>query len=213
MTGKQRIVVFASGQLDDDDGIKQRIRPESDLIYCADGGANHAARLGFVPDLVIGDLDSISDEIKAALRANGRTELVEDPDQRRTDLELVLARAIDRAPDEIWVYGAFGGRLDHLLANITLLATLKAPMPVYLAEVNQYLFHSRKTVTLSGKPGDIVGVTPLEPIPSLRYEGLLWPANEPPYALGWQGASNRMTGNSATIYIEEGQALITHMSV
>ena len=209
-----RALILAAGPLGDLARLIGLPRPD-DVIICADGGTHHAILLGLTPDVVIGDLDSVGPDHVAALRSNGRTRVIEDPDQRRTDLELAIALALARGCNDIIVLGGLGGRMDHALANLLLPARLALSKPhlppIAFTDGQHWIRHIDTPLTLLGKPGDIVSVIPLTPIPGLRFEGLLYPANEPPYSLGWQGVSNRMEGTEARIVVEQGRALVIHL--
>ncbi len=209
-----RALILAAGPLGDVARLRPLLQPD-DLIICADGGANHAATLGLVPDVVIGDLDSVTPGHLAALRNNGRTQVIDDPDQRRTDLELAIDVACQRGATDLLVLGALGGRIDHMLANLLLPAWLALrmaqPLPILFTDGQHWIRHIDAPLTLHGQPGDIVSVVPLTPLPSLRFTGLHYPANETPFVMGWQGVSNRMVAEQATIFVENGRALVIHM--
>jgi thiamine pyrophosphokinase len=214
----RRALILAAGPLGAEDRLRRLLRPD-DVIVCADGGAAHAAVLGVVPDIVIGDLDSVAPALVAALRANGHTRVIDDPDQRRTDLELAIDAAQTLGATEALVLGALGGRADHMLANLLLPAWLAlrtpsaqhAPLPLLFTDGMQWIRHIDGRLVLHGQAGDIVSVVPLTPVPDLHFEGLHYPANEPPYTLGWQGVSNRMLGTEAVIDIGQGRALVIHI--
>src|SRR5581483_3387438 len=92
--------------------------PPGATIVAADGGAEHAQRMGLHVDLLVGDLDSVSE---AAL---ARAERVDPHPTMKdaTDLELALAAAVRLGPEHILVVGGSAGRLDHLLGAILVLA-------------------------------------------------------------------------------------------
>src|SRR5689334_1140183 len=94
----------------------------ADLLVAADGGALPLLRLGITPQLVIGDLDSLDADSQAALAAQG-AELRPYPRAKdETDLELALLEVAARGPSSIDILGGLGGRWDHTLANVALLA-------------------------------------------------------------------------------------------
>lgn len=94
-------------------------KPEG-LIICADHGLDHAMAAGIKPDIVVGDLDSVKcsppDGVKVI-----RTPAEKDD----TDTILACETAIENGCDEIRLYCALGGRLDHTIANIQTLEFLR----------------------------------------------------------------------------------------
>lgn len=85
-------------------------------VYAVDAGFAHLAAIDRAPDLAIGDFDSLG-YVPRARR------VVRHPAKKdKSDLELALERACARHADEVWVYGALGGRLDHTVANLQILA-------------------------------------------------------------------------------------------
>ncbi len=99
----------------------------ADLVIAADGGLLHAEREGLVPDLVIGDFDSLG------CLPRGTNVITHPIEKDDTDMALAVKEALLRGADEIILFGALGGRLDHTLANITLLLSLaRQGIQVYL---------------------------------------------------------------------------------
>ncbi|MFN2322443.1 MAG: thiamine diphosphokinase, partial [Trueperaceae bacterium] len=87
-----------------------------DLVIAADGGLRHAAALGLVPDLLVGDLDSVD---AAVLAAHPGLESERHPtDKDALDLELALDAAAARGAGRITVVGGLSGRLDQTLATV-----------------------------------------------------------------------------------------------
>ena len=93
-----------------------------DRVIAADFGAHHVRAWGWPIDLLVGDLDSLPADEVAALQAAGVPVVTVPQAKDETDLELALARALDGGAREIVICGALGGRADHLLANVLLLA-------------------------------------------------------------------------------------------
>jgi len=85
-------------------------------LVAADGGADRALALGRMPELAVGDLDSLSDRARDAL---GPDRLLRNDDQETTDFDKALAAV--QAPMVLAV-GFAGARLDHTLAAMGTLA-------------------------------------------------------------------------------------------
>ena len=99
---------------------RERHRPVG--LICADGGARHIHALGLTPDLIVGDMDSLDVELQRDFVVKG-SRIIRYPETKdETDSELALQMAFMMTPDEIRIYGALGARIDHTLANLTLLA-------------------------------------------------------------------------------------------
>jgi thiamine pyrophosphokinase len=94
-----------------------------DRVVAADFGAHHARAWGWPVDLLVGDLDSLPPDEAAALRDAGVPVVTAPRAKDETDLELALAHALDIGADELVICAALGGRTDHLLANVLLLAS------------------------------------------------------------------------------------------
>lgn len=88
-----------------------------DAVVAVDGGFASLAAVGCAPDLAIGDFDSLG------YVPGGAEVLAFPPEKDASDMELALGEAVARGADAVEVYGALGGRLDHTLANLQLLAS------------------------------------------------------------------------------------------
>ena len=112
------ILIVANGDVMSLDWVKAVVDRAS-LVIAADGGANHLHQIGRKPQLVVGDLDSVSAETRAWLKGVEQLRFSAEKDQ--TDLELAIQYAVRHSAEPIRIVGAFGGRIDHQLANILLL--------------------------------------------------------------------------------------------
>jgi thiamine pyrophosphokinase len=57
-----RVLIISNGDIKDYDFYKN-LTKEVDIVICADGGANHAYQMKLKPHLIVGDLDSIKEEV------------------------------------------------------------------------------------------------------------------------------------------------------
>lgn len=93
-----------------------------DLVVAADSGAELAAEAGVTVDVLVGDLDSISRETLERVFDDETVIESHLPGKDATDLELAMEVALRSAPTEIVFVGGGGGRLDHLLGNVAVIA-------------------------------------------------------------------------------------------
>jgi thiamine pyrophosphokinase len=86
-------------------------------VIAADGGMRHAPVLDVVPELWVGDFDSVPSGLPAALAAVPTLEF--PPDKDKTDGELAIAEALKRGATSLVLAGAFGGaRADHAFLHL-----------------------------------------------------------------------------------------------
>ncbi|WP_373357077.1 thiamine diphosphokinase [Pseudoroseicyclus sp. CXY001] len=155
-------------------------------LFAADGGADRALALGHRPEAVIGDMDSLSEPARAALA--GR--LVEVPEQETTDFDKAL-RLIS-APLVIGL-GLRGGRLDHELAGLSVLAA-HPERPCLLVGEEDLACLCPPELAPDLPAGMDLSLFPLTPC-RCESEGLLWPTEGLFFEMGGRiGTSNEVAG-------------------
>lgn len=113
-----RAVIFASGVIEDYSYIDKESVSDA-LVICADGGYEHALKLGIHPDVIVGD----SDSIKSEYPDDGRTRIIRCPAEKDyTDTNKCIDVAIEDGCTDVEIYGGLGGRFDHEYSNICLMA-------------------------------------------------------------------------------------------
>lgn len=180
-----------------------------ELVIAADAGATTADALGLRPDLAVGDFDSIGPGELDRLRAAGIAVEVAPTAKDESDTELAVRAALARGADALTIVGGLGGRPDHLLANIALLALPE------LAELAPELLDGSTRVglvrpgrgrELRGRVGDLVSLIPFGPgVEGVSTAGLAWPLDDEPLPLGpARGLSNIRVAPVARISIRSG---------
>jgi thiamine pyrophosphokinase len=190
-----------------------------ELVIAADGGARHAIGLGLAIDLWVGDGDSIGEDALAALEASGVPLERSPQDKDESDTELAIRAALRRGQSGILILGALGGRIDHTLANIGLLA-----MPE-LAGLDAAILDDRSRTVLvrapgpdgatverllPGRPGDLISLLPLGPgVDGVTTRGLAYPLVDEPVPEGRsRGLSNVRTTPDAAVVVRHGLLLV-----
>jgi thiamine pyrophosphokinase len=115
------VIVLAGG--DAVDASLRAALPRPDFVIAADSGLEQAAALALPVDLVVGDFDSVDPDALAAAERAG-VEIERHPVAKdQTDLELAVIAAQRRGATRVVIAGSDGGRIDHALANVMLLAS------------------------------------------------------------------------------------------
>ncbi len=190
-------------------------RKQTELLIAADGGSEQCLRAGVVPDIVIGDLDSISEKSLNRLKSENKKILPYPIEKDFTDLELALKYAVDHGASEVIVLGALGARWDMSIANVMLLgADFLKNVKVRLVAENQetFLIRGGEQAEIQGEPGDLVSLIPMEgDAQGITTSGLRYPLRDEKLIFaGTRGVSNQLSVHRALIHLKLGSLLCIH---
>lgn len=207
-----RVVMVANGPMPRPPS-PELIIADHDLVVCADGGATNALALGLKPQVVIGDMDSIEVSFRRQLQEEG-CRFVEYPSRKdETDAELAVRYAVSQGATELIMLAALGGRVDHTLANVMLLALPElGGVKARLIEADQEVLLIRDEVVIRGRPGDTVSLLPLSgDVAGIHTEGLEYPLRDGTLSFGAaRGVSNVLTAAQAIVRVGSGFLLAVH---
>ncbi|MFN3216540.1 MAG: thiamine diphosphokinase [Acidimicrobiales bacterium] len=212
----ESIVVIGGGEAPKP-SIADRLPPAS-FVIAADSGVDHARRLGLRPDVVVGDLDSASAEGLAWAQDVGADIVRHPTDKDATDLELALDIAQERAsvsaasgagPVAVWIVDGGGGRLDHLVGNLVLLAAPRPHMVLTGLVGSAVVTPVHVERQLRGAPGEVISLVAFGgPATGVTTKGLRWSLEdavlEPFTSLG---VSNEFAAEDAVIGVAGGTIL------
>jgi thiamine pyrophosphokinase len=204
-----RTVIFANGTFDNPRQARELLRAD-DLIIAVDGGTRHAWACGVDPQVVIGDLDSLTPDEQERLSSAGAKVSSFSPYKDRTDLELALLHAVSQGVDEIIVLAALGGRLDQTIANLLLLTLPElVDRDVQVVQGAQRAFVIRDEALIGGHPGDTVSLIPLGgDALGVTAQGLEWPLEDETLRFGpARGVSNVLRKRQASVRVRRGLLL------
>lgn len=207
------IVVVVNGEFAREKQLLAALQA-ADLVIAADGGANWLHAQGRAADVLIGDLDSVSAAVRAELETEGCTIIQHSPHKDETDSELAMLYAAAQRPERITLIGALGGRVDHELANIMLLALpqLEGIATAIYDGASWVTLATAGGVQLVGAAGDLVSLLPLGgDCIGVTTHGLAYPLRDESLLFGpARGVSNIMLATSAEITVRAGRLLVVH---
>lgn len=189
--------------------------PANATVIAADSGGEVARVLGLDVDLVIGDLDSISPSALERLEQSDVRVESHPADKDTSDLELALAAAVALAPERILVIGGGGGRLDHELGELLLLAGEAYAGVQIDAQLGAAAVHViRGKRVLCGETGELVSLFALQgPATGVETEGLVYPLRRETLVPGsTRGLSNVFVATQACVRLEHGVLLAVRPS-
>lgn len=166
---------------------------EATYVVCCDGGANEYIAQGHLPDVIIGDGDSLSEEN----RLKYASLLHHNPDQETNDQTKAVQFLLAEGKKRIAIVGATGKREDHTIGNISLLME-------YMhmgADVRSYTDYGmfipcKDTCTFACREKQQVSIFNFT-AKGLKSKGLAYPIYD--FTTWWQGTLNSCTGSTFTI--------------
>lgn len=207
-----RIAVVANGDLPPagEDVVRELLR-SSDRIIAVDGGLRHVRQIGVWPHVIVGDLDSAPAALVDEAVAHGATVQQLSADKDETDLQHAIAVAQGAGATSMIVACPFGGRLDHELASITVLASDDlAGIDVFATDGRRQMWVVREAIDLALPLGETVSLIPWRgDVHGVLTEGLAWPlVAETLYVGQARGVSNVVDAPRQSVRIDNGVLLV-----
>ena len=200
------IIAAASPELDT--GLIRSVINEDDFIICADGGLDKVVSAGIKPDLVVGDFDSLAHH--ELLNKFKTVSLQTEKDD--TDTMHCAAEAVKLGFKSIVLLGAVGGRLDHTLANLSVLLYLRknGAEGVIIDRYNEIRLLKQGNNRFFGVMGKTISVMPYGCFQAvLSYTGMHYPMQKQTVALDYPYTiSNIAEEDNIEIVLHSGTALV-----
>jgi thiamine pyrophosphokinase len=208
----QKIIIVSGGRLVDPVFFQKKITGmENHLVICCDGGARNFQYLGIKPDVIIGDMDSIDPDQLASYSNQGIKIIKYSTNKDFTDTELALDYALNLNPEEIFIWGALGGRVDHTLANVFLLCKgQEKGINTYLIDEYGEAFVLDKKAIFINETGKTVSLLALSPrVTGITLKGFLYSLEKSTLQMGeTRGVSNIINEDRASISVRSGKLLV-----
>lgn len=197
-------LIFSGGVFS---GLPDNIKlGEFDIIASCDKGYMYAESVGVVPDIFVGDFDSIPKEIEVK-----SPEIIKLKTQKdMTDTEEAVSILISRGVKEIVILGALGGVISHELANIFLLKLgLEKGVKITLVDKENELMLIDSHAKIPERDGFNLSLIPMTECKNVSISGVFYPLCRACLSPGTTlGISNEFTDDLAEITIEEGLLLV-----
>ena len=173
-------------------------------IICCDGASEKLLAFGREPDFIVGDLDSIPEELKQRFSAI----LFHNPDQETNDLTKSVQFCIEQGWDKITIVGATGKREDHTMGNLSLLADYGKTAQVQMLTDYGVFTPQYQPAVYESFRGQQVSIFSLTPTTLLTTQDLVYPVQQRALTSWWQGTLNEATGQSFAIAMDAGEILV-----
>lgn len=172
----------------------------SDIIVAADGGVHHLERISVVPQLIVGDMDSVP------LMHGYATELIViDEDEDRSDLEKLLSAAKGFGADQVVLICIHGGRMDHFLASFSVAIASNLNIRWVLPEEHVVLLRPGFQGRFSTGSAKRISLIPIEGECTVRSQGLRWELTDTALVMGQHvSLSNVSTAEAISLQVSGG---------
>ena len=209
---KKVLFVVAGGQIRDLSFFQSKLSELNPfVIICADSGASHVNAIGVIPQVIIGDMDSLTPVMLDYFRERG-SKIIRYPEAKdETDTQLALEYGFGMAPDEIYLFGAIGTRIDHTIANVSLLVSgVKKGIHIKLIDEWCEAFIVSCENVIEGEIGQTVSLLPLsDVVKGITLDGFEFPLKNGVMEIGMPyGISNRLTAARGVISVSAGYLLV-----
>ena len=198
-------LIIANGDLPDMKRMTSILR-RCDVIVCADGGANAARKRGITPDVILGDLDSISSSTKKFFQ---NVPLLHIDDQYSTDLEKAISYCVKRKYKSISIVGMTGSRIDHTTASLGCFKKFRGQIELQMYDREGEIVLLEKKTSLVTRKGEKISLIPLERCTGVTTKNLFYSLKNETLELGVrEGISNIATARRVTVSYKAGILLL-----
>lgn len=209
-----RFLIVSGGEATDEFVEEVIKRGGYDVIMAADSGMDFLYRTKILPDIIVGDFDSVDPEVLEFFRAHEEIDICAlNPVKDDTDTEFAIRESIRRGAASITIIGGTGTRIDHVLGNIALLGIgIEEHVKIELLDAHNRICMINHSVTLKKKEqyGKYLSLIPYNgEVTGVTLKGVKYPLDN--YTMGGfnsLGISNEIVDDIATIELTSGQLLV-----
>lgn len=181
--------LFLNGEFD-----KSEITQKFDTVVACDGGYKNAINAGVIPNVLVGDMDSL-------VATPDGVKIFKYPSEKNfTDGEAGLEYLVENGCDEIFVYFGLGKRLSHTIANLQMASKYASDANITFFGMEEKVMLKASTFSLAEKIGSTISLAPISgEVHIISSKGLKYPLEN----LTLQTNSSRGVSNVAVCEVQE----------
>lgn len=185
--------------------LLRRLASRASLVIAADGGLLRARAAGVAVGAIVGDLDSLTPPEIEQLPP-GSVHRDSDPDS--TDLEKAVAFAFRQGATSVDVTCASGGRMDHALANLSVLVSHRGDPPLRIIDDRFEVSLVDGAASIEGEPGTVISLVAIGECTGVTTTGMRWDLDRHTLRFSARGVHNELAGTHASVSVETGDLLL-----
>jgi thiamine pyrophosphokinase len=213
MASEPYALILLDGQPPSAD-LLRTLSAQAVCVFCADGAARYAREAGIRVDQIVGDLDSLSVEVREQFAEAG-TKIEHVSEQYSNDFEKTLKALRREHSGLVRIVGLSGGRLDHTLTNVSVMLKAASWFSGLISmddwQEHTLLTADRNEFVASDLPLDsIVSLSPCGEAHGVDTHNLMYPITAGSLVVGSkEGLSNRVIGLPITVRLRSGALLVS----
>ena len=189
--------------------LSVRLLRKMKRVICCDGALQKLLSVNIVPDVVVGDGDSLDCEELMRHKIPYHA----DKSEEYNDLQKALKYCQKEGYNDVLLFGCGGLREDHFIANLSILAMYSEKMHLTMLTEHGVFNVMCGTATLRSLPGMQVSVFARSPHTKLSFTGLKYPVNNRSFAWLWEGSLNEAMGDEFVVEASDGELVMVYRAL
>jgi thiamine pyrophosphokinase len=200
--------VVANGEVPSSE-LSLSILKEKKRVVCCDGALQKLLSINIIPDVVVGDGDSMDREELSRHNIPCHA----DRSEEYNDLQKALKYCMANGYDDVLLLGCGGLREDHFIANLSILVMYSEKMRLAMLTEHGVFNVMRGTSMFRSVPGLQVSVFPSNLHTKLSFSGLKYPVNNRSFNWLWEGSLNEAVGDAFTVEADDEEPVVVYRAL
>lgn len=200
--------IVANGEVPSSELSIQLLRNMKRVI-CCDGALQKLLSINIIPDVVVGDGDSMDREELSRHNIPYHS----DRSEEYNDLQKALKYCQANGYGEVLLMGCGGLREDHFIANLSILAMYSKEMHLTMLTENGVFNVLRGSSSFRSLPGMQVSVFARSPHTKLTFTGLKYPVNDRSFKWLWEGSLNEAAGEEFIVEASDDEPVVVYRAL
>ena len=200
--------IVANGEVPSSE-LSIRLLRKMKRIICCDGALQKLLSINIIPDVIVGDGDSMDREELSRHNIPYHA----DRSEEYNDLQKALKYCIANGYNDVLLLGCGGLREDHFIANLSILVMYSEKMRLAMLTEHGVFNVMRGTSMFRSVPGMQVSVFPSNLHTKLSFSGLKYPVNNRSFNWLWEGSLNEAVGDAFTVEADDEEPVVVYRAI
>ena len=200
--------IVANGEVPSSE-LSIRLLRKMKRIICCDGALQKLLSVNIIPDVIVGDGDSMDREELSRHNIPYHA----DRSEEYNDLQKALKYCQANGYDDVLLLGCGGLREDHFIANLSIMVMYSEKMRLAMLTEHGVFNVMRGTSMFRSVPGMQVSVFPSNLHTKLSFNGLKYPVNNRSFNWLWEGSLNESVGSAFTVEADDEEPVVVYRAV